>query len=111
FVWIKRNMTPDDQYKILYLGHPGLSFKEEERRIYPQGPLASHILGYTSIDNRGLAGLESGFDKLLATRTEPLMTTIDVRIQHALRREVHAAMKKFSGVAGTGVVMNVNNGE
>lgn len=111
FVWIKRNMTPDDQYKILYLGHPGLSFKEEERRIYPQGPLAAHIVGYTGIDNHGLGGLEAGFDKLLMDSKEPLMTTIDVRVQHALRRETANAIKQFQGVAGTGVVMNVNNGE
>lgn len=111
FVWLKRNMTPDDQYKVLYLGHPGLSFKEEERRIYPQGPLTSHVVGYTSVDDHGLGGLESSFDKLLMDRPDALMTTIDVRIQHVLRREVMASMKKFSGVAGTGMVMDVNTGE
>lgn len=111
FVWIKRNMTPDDQYKILYLGHPGLSFKEEQRRLYPQGPLAAHVVGYTSVDDHGLAGLEAGFDKLLLESDEPLMTTIDVRIQHALRRETANAMKKFSGVAGAGMVMDVHSGE
>ncbi len=111
FVWIKRNMTPDDQYKILYLGHPGLSFMEEERRLYPQGPLASHIVGFTNTDDRGLAGLEAGFDKLLMESGEPLMTTIDVRVQHALRRETANAIKKFNAVAGAGVVMDVNTGE
>lgn len=111
FVWIKRNMTPDDQYKILYLGYPGLSFKEEERRIYPQGSLASHIVGYAGVDDHGLAGLEASFDKLLLESDEPLLTTLDVRIQHVLRREVAAAMTKFDGIAGTGVVMNVDNGQ
>lgn len=111
FVWIKRNMTPDDQHKILYLGHPGLSFKEEQRRIYPQGPLASHIVGYTNVDDKGTAGLEAGFDKLLLDGDEPLLTTIDVRIQHALRREVGRAMKTYSGISGTGMVMDVNTGE
>jgi cell division protein FtsI (penicillin-binding protein 3) len=111
FVWIKRNMTPDDQYKILYLGHPGLSFQEEHKRIYPQGSLASHVVGYTSVDDRGLGGLEAGFDKLLMESKEPLVTTIDVRIQHALRRETANAMKKFNGIAGAGMVMDVNTGE
>jgi cell division protein FtsI (penicillin-binding protein 3) len=111
FVWIKRNMTPDDQYKILYLGHPGLSFREEQRRIYPQGTLASHIVGYTNVDDHGIAGLEASFDKLLLEGDEPLLTTIDVRIQHALRREVYHSMKTFSGVAAAGVVMDVNTGE
>lgn len=111
FVWIKRNMTPDDQYKILYLGYPGLSFKEEERRIYPQGSLAAHAVGYTGIDGHGLGGIEASFDKLLMSRTDPLMTTIDVRIQHALRRETYNAMKAFHGIAGAGMVMDVNSGE
>lgn len=111
FVWIKRNMTPDDQYKILQIGHPGLGFQEEQRRIYPQGALASHVVGYTSIDDHGLGGLEAGFDKLLLDGDEPLVTTIDVRIQHALRREVANAVKKFSGIAGIGMVMDVNSGE
>ena len=111
FVWIKRNMTPDDQYKVLYLGHPGLGFMEEQRRLYPQGPLAAHIVGYTSVDDHGLGGMESSFDKLLMESNEPLMTTIDVRIQHALRRETANAIKKFKGVAGAGVVMDVNTGE
>lgn len=111
FVWLKRNMTPDDQYKILYLGHPGLSFKEEERRIYPQGALAAHVVGYTSIDDHGLGGLEASFDKFLLTSEDPLVTTLDVRVQHALRREVANAVKSFNGVAGAGVVMDVNSGE
>lgn len=111
FVWIKRNITPDDQYKILYLGYPGLSFEEENRRLYPQGNLASHIVGYTSVDGKGLSGIEAGFDKLLTKGDAPLTTTIDVRIQHSLRREIIAAMKKFSAVAGTGAVMDVNTGE
>ncbi|PZO87097.1 MAG: penicillin-binding protein 2 [Micavibrio aeruginosavorus] len=111
FVWIKRNITPDDQYKILYLGHPGLSFEEENRRIYPQGNLVSHIVGYTSVDGKGLSGMEAGFDKLLSKSDEPLTSTIDVRVQHALRREIAGAMKKFSGIAGAGAVMDINTGE
>lgn len=111
FVWIKRNITPEQQHKILYLGNPALSFKEEQKRIYPQGALASHIVGYSGIDGKGLAGLEQGFDKLLSQSEDPLVTTIDVRIQHALRRETENAMKKFNGIAGAGMVMDVNTGE
>lgn len=111
FVWIKRNITPDDQYKILYLGQPGLSFEEENRRLYPQGNLVSHIVGYTSVDGKGLSGMEAGFDKLLAKSEEPLVSTIDIRVQHALRREIAGAMKKFNGIAGTGAVMDINTGE
>ena len=111
FVWIKRNITPEQQYKILYLGDPALSFQEEERRIYPQGSLTSHIVGYSNVDGHGQGGLEAEFDKLLEQNEDPLVSTIDVRVQHALRRETEAAMKKFNGIGGAGMVMDVNTGE
>lgn len=111
FVWIRRNITPDDQYKILYLGNPALGFKEERKRIYPQGPLVSHMVGYNNVDDHGLSGLEASFDKLLSEGGDPLVTTIDVRVQHALHRETVSAMKKFSGIAAAGMVMDVNTGE
>lgn len=111
FVWIKRNITPEQQFKVLYLGNPALSFQEGERRLYPQGELTSHIIGYSGVDGKGLSGLESGFDKLLSTQDDALVTTIDVRIQHALRRETQAAIDKFNAVGGAGMVMDVNTGE
>ncbi len=111
FVWIKRNITPEEQHKILYLGNPALSFEEEQRRIYPLGSLTSHVVGYTGVDGRGLGGLEAGFDKLLSQSDTPLTLSIDSRIQHALRRETYNAMKKFHGIGGAGMVMDINTGE
>ncbi len=111
FVWIRRNMTPDDHYKVFNLGHPGLSFREEDRRVYPQDNLAVHVVGYTNVDGKGLAGIEAGFEPLLKKHEESLQLTIDVRLQHALRREVRAAMKKFNGIGATGIIMDVRNGE
>lgn len=111
FVWIRRNLTPEEQQKILYLGHPGLSFEEEDRRIYPQGELAAHVVGFTNIDGSGLAGVEGGFNKLLTTSADPLALTIDVRLQHALRREVAAAATKHRAIGGAGIIMDVGTGE
>lgn len=111
FVWIRRNMTPEDHHRVFNLGHPGLGFKEEDRRIYPQDNLAAHVVGYTNIDGKGLAGIESGFDSLLQGHEEPLQLSLDVRLQHALRREVRAAMKKHSGIGAAGIIMDVRNGE
>ena len=62
FVWIKRNLTPRQQYAVNRLGLPGLGFQSERRRVYPQGRLAAHVVGFTGIDNRGLAGIERYFD-------------------------------------------------
>lgn len=111
FVWLVRNMTPEDHHKVLYLGHPGLEFREEDRRIYPQERLAAHVTGFVNVDGGGLGGIESGFDKLLRDHDGPLQLTLDVRLQHALRREVAAAVKKHKAIGGAGVIMNVNSGE
>jgi len=111
FVWIARNITPRQQYAINALGHPGIGFKEESKRIYPHGRLTAHVLGYTDVDGKGIAGVEKEHDKLLAEGEEDLTLSIDLRIQHLMHRELSAAMRKFSAKAGVGMVMDVNNGE
>jgi cell division protein FtsI (penicillin-binding protein 3) len=111
FVWLRRHLTPRQQYAVNRLGIPALNFQREERRIYPLGPLASHVLGFTDIDNRGLAGVERFFDKELRTRQDNLPLSIDVRVQHVVEHELNAAMRKFSAIGAAGLVMDVNTGE
>ncbi|MGB0719112.1 MAG: peptidoglycan D,D-transpeptidase FtsI family protein, partial [Bdellovibrionales bacterium] len=110
FIWIKRNITPAEQQSVLALGEPGLVFDEGAQRFYPQGALAAHLVGYTNVDANGLAGIERGFDNYLQSG-QPLRLTLDIRLQHALRREVAAAMKDFKGVGAAGVIMDVRNGD
>lgn len=111
FVWIKRNLTPRQQYAINALGEPGLGFQEEDRRIYPGGALAAHVTGYTDVDGKGIAGIEKAADRLLADGEEPVTTTIDLRIQHVMHKELTEAMRKFSAKAAIGMVMDVNKGD
>jgi cell division protein FtsI (penicillin-binding protein 3) len=111
FVWIKRNMSPEEQVAILNLGQPGLNFKQEMQRIYPQGALASHMVGASGVDGQGLAGVEASFDKYLATQSEPLQLTLDVRVQHVLKREISSTMKSFGAKGGAGIVMDIETGE
>ncbi|MFA7276470.1 MAG: penicillin-binding protein 2 [Pseudobdellovibrionaceae bacterium] len=111
FVWIRRNLTPNEQKKILELGEPGLVFDYSYRRIYPQGSLSGHMVGYTDIDGKGLGGVERSFNKLLETSQDTLELTLDMRFQHVLRREVKKAMTDFNGIAGSGIIMDVRSGE
>lgn len=111
FIWLRRNLAPQDQYAILNLGHPGLNFQDEAHRIYPQGPLTAHMVGFTDVDGHGLGGVERSFDDLLATGNRPLQLTLDVRLQHIARRELKAAIREFSGIGGAAVIMDVNTGE
>lgn len=112
FVWVKRNLTPDEQYEVLKLGYPGLKFRTEPRRIYPHGSLFSHVVGYTDVDSKGLSGLERSFDGLLSQEGDNvLVTSLDVRIQHILRHELQDAMTRFEGLGAAGIVMDAGNGE
>jgi cell division protein FtsI (penicillin-binding protein 3) len=114
FVWLKRNLTPREQQGVNDLGIPGLAFEYAERRIYPHGGLAAHVLGFTDIDNNGIAGVEQYFDQELKDRArsgKPLALSLDIRVQHALRDELARAMAKFKALGAAGVVVDVQTGE
>ncbi len=111
FVWLKRNLTPKQQYAVNRLGIPGLSFQREERRVYPHGSLAAHILGFTDIDNRGIAGVEQQFEPRLAEEHAPLVLSIDIRLQHILKEELSRSVRDFSALGGSGIILDARTGE
>uniref|UniRef100_UPI0034A3239D peptidoglycan D,D-transpeptidase FtsI family protein n=1 Tax=Falsiroseomonas sp. TaxID=2870721 RepID=UPI0034A3239D len=112
FAYIARSVTPREQQAVNSLGVPGLYFQPAERRAYPQGRAAAHILGGVDVDGNGIAGIEKYFDeRLRGLRSTPLRLAIDVRIQLALRDAVQNAMTEFNGIGGTGILMDIQTGE
>ncbi len=122
FKWIKRELTPKQQGDILALGIPGIGFRSENRRFYPGGPTASHILGLVNIDNEGISGIEKFLDDngladlhkagfAIAQDLEPVKLTIDLRVQHAVRNELEKAIERFRAIAAAAVVIDVDTGE
>ena len=111
FVWIKRHLTPRQHYAVNRQGLPGLYFQREERRVYPQGRLFSHIVGFAGIDGIGLAGVEKKFNDSLRAGAKVLELSVDTRVQHLLYREIADAVSKFRAAGGAGVVMDVDSGE
>lgn len=111
FVWMKRGLTPRETAAVNRLGIPGLYFQREERRFYPHGALTSHIVGFTNIDNKGLAGMEQAFNPQLRGSNQPLRLSIDLRIQHILSEELLAGMQAFNGIGAAGLVMDARSGE
>ena len=65
FAYVARKVDPLDAEELEKLGFAGLGFYSEELRTYPQGPVASQILGYAGLDNKGLEGLERSLEKVL----------------------------------------------
>ena len=111
FVYLKRHLTPHEQYAVNQLGIPGVQFQHEERRIYPDGTLTAHVVGYTGIDNSGFAGIERGLDSTLMDRREPLQLSLDLRLQYILREELQRVIDDFTAKGAAGLIMDVNTGE
>ena len=114
FVWIKRQLTPAQVWKVNALGLPGLKFQQEERRVYPHGNTAAHILGFVDVDGNGLGGIEHFFNDRLSDPGrvgEPVNLSLDMRVQHALQDELQKAMVMHQAIGAAGVVLDVNTGE
>jgi len=122
FVWLKREITPEQRGQIYRLGIPGVGFLPENKRIYPNGREVSHIIGHVNIDNQGTAGIEKWLDARgladlhlagLATDRlqKPVELAVDLRVQHALRDELLAARTTFKAVAAAGLLSDVRTGE
>jgi cell division protein FtsI (penicillin-binding protein 3) len=122
FVWIKRELTPAIQEKIMQLGIPGLDFVTESKRFYPGGNESSHILGAVNIDNQGIAGMEKHMDDegvaLLQSiglargnELEPVNLSIDLRVQHVMHDVLTDALTRYRAVAAAGVMMDIKTGE
>jgi len=122
FAYIKREITPRQQQAIHKLGIPGIGFRVENRRFYPGGPAASHVLGTVNIDNRGIAGIEKHIDTAFLNDLqeagfanndvmEPVRLSLDLRVQHVVRDELNEAMERYHAIAAIGIVLDVNTGE
>ena len=121
FMWVKRDLAPRQQYAVHYLGLPGLDFRNERKRVYPNGKTAASVLGMVDIDNNGTAGIERYMDRTLARpdsfgaprfdRNRTVMLSIDIKAQHALTDELEKAMSEFKALAAVGIIMDVHSGE
>ena len=111
FAYIQRNLTPRQMQAVNNLGIAGFHFRPAERRFFPQGSSAAHIIGQVDVDGHGVAGVEKAFDERLRTERGALRLSIDIRVQVALRDAVQAAIDDFRGIGGAGVVMDVHTGE
>ncbi len=138
FVWLKRRIDAELAPKIKALNLPGIRIEKDARRRYPHKEIAAHLLGYTDIDNRGIAGVELAFDSLLAGQDgrktlqkdavgnqlpnpgglekpaidgSKIVLTIDYLIQAIATEELRVSMDLFNAGGGIVVVTDPMNGE
>ncbi|MEC8247518.1 MAG: hypothetical protein VX019_05600, partial [Pseudomonadota bacterium] len=110
YVELSKGLTPLQKRAVLELGNPGLKLRREAQRVYPSGSVASHVVGFSSTDMQGLMGLERRLDEQV--QMSPIYaTTLDIRVQHAVRESLSAAIGKFSAKGGGAILMDATNGE
>ena len=121
FLWIKKKLSPEQMQAVHDIGEPGLRFGPRETRLYPNGALASHILGGASFGKEGVksaeiigvAGVEKTFDSQLRDPTygkKPLKLTIDLSIQAAVEHVLEGGMRLLNAKGAAAILMEVDTG-
>lgn len=133
-----RKISLETAEKVRELNLPGIVVAEDNKRYYPYGDLAAHILGFTGIDNQGLTGIEQRYDSALTglrgniaylsdasgnqmpNSSEKyivprdglnLQLTIDKQIQTIMERELDRAMEELKPNQALAIAMDPNTGE
>jgi cell division protein FtsI (penicillin-binding protein 3) len=136
FIWLARKITPQQSEAIKKLNIKGLDFIKESKRCYPNGYLASHVIGFAGLDNNGLESTELYYDKYLKGEAGwavflrdarqrklglyekmlspkdgyDLILTIDEVIQYIAERELDKAYKTYHARGASIVVMDPHTG-
>ncbi|KAA9009836.1 peptidoglycan D,D-transpeptidase FtsI family protein [Histidinibacterium aquaticum] len=122
FLWIRRQISPEQMQAVHEIGEPGLLFGPREMRLYPNGSVAAHILGGTkygeeavnAAEIEGVAGVEKYFDDYLrdpANEGAPLELSIDLSVQAAVERVLAGGMMLMNARGASAVMMDVHTGE
>ncbi|MCK0093941.1 penicillin-binding protein 2 [Yoonia sp. F2084L] len=122
FLWIRRQISPEQMQAVHDIGSPGLLFGPREMRLYPNGPIAAHILGGASYGREGVAsaevigvaGVERKFDGFLrdpANEGAPLQLSLDLTVQAAAEQVLAGGMSIMNAKGAASVLMDIHTGE
>ena len=135
FVWLARRMSADQAEKIRGFGLPGVHFRTEPKRFYPNGSLAAHVLGFVGLDGAGLGGVEQVYNEKISGETgklfverdsrggtyesfelpskpgQTIVLTIDQSVQYRAEQALLAAVKRSRAKSGTAIVLDPRSGE
>ncbi len=138
FLWVKRKLSFEEEQLIRPLGIEKIGIIKEYKRVYPEGELASHILGGVGIDEQGLEGVENFYESILSGAKgklcvykdgkkvpqayhiqeivppksgKDLVLTIDKFIQFLTDEVLEKWIKKWEAKSGIAIVMDPRNGE
>src|SRR5258708_36799151 len=130
-----KKLGPDKKEAVEGVNVKGVYFQKENQRIYPKRDLASHVLGFVDLDEKGLGGIEYELDGQIRGKSEKIIVmadarqrwfdggeaqrdrganvvlTLDEKIQYIAERELAAAIAKTRALAGTVMRINPSTGE
>jgi cell division protein FtsI (penicillin-binding protein 3) len=113
-VYLRRGLTPHQREQVQALNLGGIGFRAEDRRTYPNGSLAAHVLGFTGVDLNSLGGVELGLDSAIraaAAEGRAVQLSLDVRVQYALETELAAAARAAHASGGAAILLDGRTGE
>lgn len=101
FVKIKVGVDPNEAIEVRKIH--GVGIQSDWERRYPMGPLATHIVGFTSADNRGLEGVELEYNKDLAGSAGR-----NIFIADAFRRPIRLREHDADVTDGVGIILTID---
>lgn len=113
-VHLKPGLTNSQKRAVHDLGIAGVTFEKEQRRVYPNGPLAGHMLGAVNRKNEGAGGVETALDKEIraaGAANRAIALSIDTRIQYALETELANAAYAAKAKGGAAILLDGRTGE
>ncbi|MDH4261409.1 MAG: penicillin-binding transpeptidase domain-containing protein [Spirochaetia bacterium] len=117
YFYLEKNVSISDVKDLQSLKLSGVAFEEKISRYYPNDNLASTVLGFTGIDNEGLAGIEYEYnDNLTASNNneyigDDIHLTINAYIQHQLEKALQQGLAKSRSKAAIGIISEVHTGK
>lgn len=122
-LWVAEDINQEQEQAIKNLDLPGVLLQKEEKRYYPNGEQAAHLIGYVE-DGIGLSGVEFYYDRLLASRkiqqqeqnkplsnTQDLVLTIDLKIQKIIEDLVARIAENEKAVKVAAYIIESGTGE
>ena len=137
FLYLKRHVPPATARRVRALKIPGINTGKEYKRYYPLGEVASHLVGFTNIDDEGQEGIELAFDDWLrgepgrkrvlkdlygsivkdienirqSVPGETLTLALDQRLQYLAYRELKRAALDHKARGGMLLLLGIRTGE
>lgn len=136
FIYLARQLDPQQAQWIDDLNLPGINLQQESRRFYPAGHVAANLIGFTNVDGQGIEGLEKSFNAQLTgqpglrqvrkdryghvieniTEVPPvpahtLELSIDERLQTLTEDALDNAVSWNKAESGAAVLISIKTGE